>query len=268
MNAPGLYDRRFIDGLAYSPSNFVFQKDSKPVIKLHDPVRATILLVAHDSHIQTKKLYELIQSITTIYNLQVEILIIDNSTRGYERDLNWSYFNDSHFNKSFGIRTRYIQNKENIMLAASFNQATNESDSDFIVFLCSKHSHVYHKDWLKYIIDCMLINHEDGRVLHGGCLVGNPNHYTDDISKNTHVQGGICVEYTEAIRSFPYPNSCPHTGMDVERTIWYINNGYHLIHIPKLLCSPDNWDQTRHLSNLQNPIRYAVHSAHFNRYDR
>lgn len=260
-----LYDLRFTQVVGLSPSNFVFTPNSKPIIPLHNPVRVTILLVAHDSHVQTARLYELIQKITAIYNLSVEILIIDNSTRGYEKDSNKNYFRDAHFNKSFGIKTRYIQNKNNILLAASFNQAANECNSDLLIFLCSKHSYLYHKDWLKSIVDFMLLYHEDGRVLHGGCLVGHPNSYGDD-SMNTHVQGGICVEFVKAIKDNPYTMDWPHKEMDVYRTRWYLDNGYYLIHIPTVLCSPDNWDLSRHTNNQKNPVKYSVHSAHMTYY--
>lgn len=234
----------------------ILQKMEDAAIQVKKPYKVSIVLVPFLFSNSVVHLLDQIIHKTNCKDIHVEIIILDNSNDESEQKVI-----EDKCNSITKFKTKYIHNEQNLKLANSLNCVADYCDSDFIVYLCSKDVYIYHKDWLKHMVDELMKYNSCGSVVMAGQMYGFDQGY-DDLPMNMHIQGGIYITYTKFFKNNKYEGILfPHVFMDVIYCRKLIKSKYHFINLPKVRSfAGDGWSKVDHSKNLKSHEFYIVHA--------
>lgn len=231
-------------------------------IKVSNPPKVTLCLVPCEMSPQFGRLLKQIQNETNFHSYKMELVIVDN-TESSEELKNIKQMVDD-FIKSEKMPVKFNRGGGNEYLASATNKAVRlaDADSDYFVYLCARHTYIYHPDWLKDMITAMQITNESGRVVMAGHLIPFRQGFKER-EKNTHIQGGIYIVYTKFLRNNPFNHKAyPHVFMDTDYSKFLLNKGYLLHKIPSVLShSGIGFSIKKHHHNISN-VTYKIVHAH------
>lgn len=218
-------------------------------------MKVSIVLATFNNSVQFKRLMGQIVNLTDFYDYEREVIIVDNTEDELERN-KISEIVDEFIPL---IDIEFIRNDFNKMLANATNIAIDHAESDYMVYLCSSHTYLYHKDWLKHLIDNMEIVKKEPYAM-GGCRASWPNSF-EDKRLHTHIQGGVFIAPTKIMKEYKYDEvKYPHSFCDVDICERFLKDGYKLRSIPKVFSIMGNIPKSHHESWKKTNKFYIAHS--------
>lgn len=120
---------------------------------------------------------------------------------------------------------RYFLNSNKGALSGAMNIAISQAKSDYIVYVCANHCHIYSSDWLSYMIACM--DHAGALWVLGGDL--------QPYGSMQHVQGGVFIGRRNWMLAHPYDvKKTPFSFMDVYISKTALRDKKRLLRIPNI----------------------------------
>lgn len=211
------------------------------------PTRITIALVPYNEWRLFQKLTKQIETRTNKYNYEIEIIIVDNSDA--ERNPEFIQQSANELGKIFNVK--YIKNQRNVRLAQATNQIIQLADSKYFIYMCSRHTYIYHADWLKDMVEYMRSFQFTNPCMMAGHIL--PFGQNLEPEKDIHVQGGLYIADTEYLKTHPYDHiNYPHIYMDTNYTRNLFLDKKTVQNIPSVLSLPGvGWSIQQHNNNKQ-----------------
>jgi len=161
-------------------------------------MKATVCLVPYKNHNNFRKVLAEVKRVTD------KIIVIDNNRESvlkYECE---------------DVVYRHNGNKG--MLAGATNLAVSLCETEYFVYLCTNHIHIYDDTWLEDLIEQMDSMPD---VVMGGDLL--------PVGKAMHIQGGIYIAKTSFLTQYPYNvKKFPFSFMDVEISALITRKGFKM----------------------------------------
>jgi glycosyltransferase involved in cell wall biosynthesis len=227
------------------------------VYNVSEPKRISIMIGPYRCPQNFCKIMDMICNKTNKYNYEIELIVVDNT----DVDEDAKQIQEKVEQTTFFNKKRYHRNPNNPLLVVATNQAIDWADSDFFVYLCSRHTFIYHPDWLKEMVEFFYDTHKlNGRYVMGGGLSRFPQGLGDP-SFDTHVQGGLFISLTQFLKTHKYPDQPNHVFMDTNYCRLLFMHGYALVDIPCVKAYPNvGLSRHEHESYLRTFSKKISHS--------
>ena len=191
--------------------------------------KATVCLIPFKNNTRFRKI------LSEVLRVTKNIIVIDNNR-------------ESIFKQECNKHTyRFNGNKGG--LAGATNMAVSLCETEYFVYLCSNHIHIYDDTWLDYLVTQM---DEMPEAVMGGDLTPYKGRH--------HIQGGIFIARTQFLKDYPYDaEHYPFSYMDVFMSDKIVKLGFKLGEIGGIRSTLSKWNKFSEIRNAQNERFKIVH---------
>ena len=168
-------------------------------------MKATVVIVPYQNDIKFLNILDRILEAEGEFN----VLVVDNNPKNKLSDIIRDY------------PVKYMFNKNKGMLAGAMNLAIGMIDTEYLIYICSNHTHITDNSWLIDMVDAM----DKQKADMGGTI-------SPVTRGHNHVQGGVFIARTDKLRETPYnEKKFPFQFMDVYISDKFAEKGYKMIDI-------------------------------------
>lgn len=191
--------------------------------------KATVVFVPYKNHVRFRKILAEVKRVTN------NIIVIDN--------------NPEPVLKNECQDVQYAHNGNKGMLAGATNFAVTICRTEYFVYLCSNHIHIYDDTWLEDLIEQMDALPD---VVMGGDLL--------PVGKALHIQGGIYIARTIFLKQYPYNvKKFPFSFMDVEISALITRKGFKMRGLKGVKSVMTKWGKFDKERNDREKLYKIVH---------
>ena len=193
--------------------------------------KATVVLIPYKNRTRFRKILAEVKVITD------NILVIDNNRE--------SIFKSEVSNQGF----MYAFNGNAGGLAGATNMAIKLCKTEYLVYLCTNHIHIYDDTWLDDLVEQM--DALPDNVVMGGDLIPY---------KGRHHILFRWIARTDFLKQYPYDaKNYPFSYMDVFMSDKIIKKGFKMVDLERMKSTMAKWNKFSEIRNAQNERFKIVH---------
>ena len=201
--------------------------------EVHDSLnKATVCLIPYKNNASFRKILAEVKRVTD------NIIVIDNNRESIFKG------------EVLGQRIQYAHNGNIGMLASATNMAVSLCETEYFIYLCSNHIHIYDDTWLEDLVEQM--DNMPEKVVIGGDLI--------PYDKRFHIQGGVFIARTWFLKKYPYnAEENPFSYMDVKMSDKIIAKDYQMKSLKRVKSTMNKWNKFHDIKNIQDKRFKIVH---------